>query len=150
MGGTGLIFPRPIHLGLVLCSAISLACGQMAPPAAAATGGTTSEPKVVQCFVPRDLIIADGYLKGADLAQLNQATLEGYVVGFINGIRIAVVMGMPYPCVARMHPCIADRESADLARQLVTYVRARPERLTEYADVLTFNALFGTCVTEIQ
>jgi hypothetical protein len=33
---------------------------------------------------------------------------------------------------------------------VVDYVRARPERLSEFADVVTFNALFGTCITEIQ
>lgn len=141
---------RLIHTGLVLLSAISLACGPISSPAAAATGGTTSNPNVVPCVVPRDLIIADGYLKGAFLAQLNEEALQGYIIGFINGIRIAVVLGMPHACVARMHPCLADHDLADLAREVVNYVRARPERLEEFADVVTFNALFGTCVTEIQ
>jgi hypothetical protein len=139
-----------MHRGVLYFWAISLACGQISTPASAATGDISSEQKVVQCFVPKDLIIADGYLKGADLSQLNEEALQGYVIGFINGLRIAVVLGMPHACVARMHPCLADRELADLALDLVNYIGTRPERLSEYADVVTFNALFGTCVTEIQ
>jgi hypothetical protein len=136
--------------GAWLLFAISLAWDQISTCASAATGGTTSEPNVMQCVVPKDLIIADGYLTGGFIAQLNEEALQGYVIGFINGIRIAVVMGMPHACVARMQPCIADRDLADLARQVVNHVLAKPGRFDEFADVVAFHALFGTCVTELQ
>lgn len=117
-------------------------------PAAAATGDGT-DVALPRCPVPSGLSIPDGYLTGADIADSTEVSLRGYLIGFINGLQISVVMGARPNCIVLMHSCIANRDLSDLTRQLVLYVRERPEMLKETADVVTFNAIFGKCVTEI-
>lgn len=120
----------------------------LASPAAAATGdGHTIV--VPNCPIPPGMDIPDAYLTGADIAEATEATVRSYLVGFFNGLSISVVIGSRPDCVQLMHACIARYDLGDMSRQLLLYVRERPERLTENANIVTYNAIFRDCISEI-
>lgn len=122
--------------------------GLLSFPAIAATGdGVTIE--LPNCPVPKGVDLPDGYLTGANIAGATEATIHSYLIGFINGMSISAVMGARKGCIELIYACLGRYDLGDLSRRLVLYIRERPDRLRENANVVTYNAIFGRCISEI-
>lgn len=91
-----------------------------------------------------------GYLTGRDLIALSDEALQGYLIGFVNGAILSVVMGATTQCVEQAHQCIARRPTDELAKAVRVYIADNAARLRDDAATFTFNVLFGACVTELS
>jgi hypothetical protein len=91
--------------------------------------------------------IRTGFLKGEELVALPDVRLVDHVMGFVNGVAMATVLGANGSCAEQMYACVRGRSNVQLMAQTRKYLQDNPDRLQEPANGLLWGAIYSPCVT---
>ena len=92
--------------------------------------------------------IADSFQVSAeDLLTLSDVGLGAYLLGYTQGFLISVRTGSDKTCVDTLSECTSGYRMADLVDRLRRYVADNPAQGRELATQVTFDAIFGPCLS---
>ena len=91
--------------------------------------------------------IRTGFLKGEELVALPDVRLVDHVMGFVNGVAMATVLGANVSCAEQMYACVRGRSNVQLMAQTRKFLQDNPDRLHEPANGLLWGAIYSPCVT---
>lgn len=92
--------------------------------------------------------IADSFqIPADDLLTLSDVGLGAYLLGYTQGFLISVRAGSDKGCVDMLSQCTSGYRMADLVDRLRRYVADNPEQGRELATQVTFDAIFGPCLS---
>ncbi|RYE79189.1 MAG: hypothetical protein EOP19_20500 [Hyphomicrobiales bacterium] len=92
--------------------------------------------------------IADSFqISADDLLTLTDIGLGAYVLGYTQGLLISVRAGSDEACVDTLSQCTSGYRMADLVDRLRRYVADKPEARQQLASQVTFDAIFGPCLS---
>ena len=92
--------------------------------------------------------IADSFQISADeLLTLSDIGLGAYLLGYTQGFLISVRTGSDKACVDTLAQCTSGYRMADLVDRLRRYVLDKPEQRQQLASQVTFDAIFGPCLS---
>jgi hypothetical protein len=92
--------------------------------------------------------IADSFqIPADDLLTLSDVGLGAYLLGYTQGFLISVRAGSDKGCVDTLSQCTSGYRMADLVDRLRRYVADHPEQRPHLASQVTFDAIFGPCLS---
>ena len=92
--------------------------------------------------------IADSFqIPADDLLTLSDVGLGAYLLGYTQGFLISVRTGSDRGCVDTLSQCTSGYRMADLVDRLRRYVMDNPEQRRQLASQVTFDAIFGPCLS---
>ena len=92
--------------------------------------------------------IADSFqIPADDLLTLSDVGLGAYLLGYTQGFLISVRTGSDRGCVDTLSQCTSGYRMADLVDRLRRYVADKPEARRQLASQVTFDAIFGPCLS---
>ncbi|RYE76566.1 MAG: hypothetical protein EOP19_24245 [Hyphomicrobiales bacterium] len=92
--------------------------------------------------------IADSFqISASDLLTLTDIGLGAYLLGYTQGMLISVRAGSDAACVDTLSKCTSGYRVADLVDRLRRYVADNPASARQLASQVTFDAIFGPCLS---
>lgn len=89
--------------------------------------------------------ISGGFFTGRDYLQMSETERRAYATGAINGMLVAPFFGAPSENLDWLKDCTGKMSDAQIATVLTNHINSQPGNLQANLNVVTFNAIQGTC-----
>lgn len=91
------------------------------------------------------IYIPNGFLSGNGFLARSEIERHAYVIGLLDGLLAAPMMGGDQAMAARLKSCVDPMNSAQILAIFENYLRGNPQIWHYDAQVLFWNAMSGAC-----
>jgi hypothetical protein len=90
-------------------------------------------------------ITVNGFLKGQDYLDMNEAGKRAYAMGVIDGMLAAQMLDAPEEKVTWLNACIKNMNDEQIAAIFTKHIRDNPSQWHYRMNILSFNAMVDAC-----